>query len=525
MTKRIPPLHVLAPFAFALFPVASLYSSNLEIPLSRVVPSTIAVLVLAGVVFGVFVAAFKSGAKASTATSLFLILFFSFGLVPLSQSYGLIAYNLLLVAFMAFLFYARRAKAQFVTGANVLAIVAVSVLAAPVVQSGWKLLSWRESTHAAAAERPPMAAAYEPLPDIYHIVLDGYSRADVLEALYKVDNAPFLDALRARGFYVADTSRSNYTMTHLALASMFNLDFVPEYTATDASRYRRTVAERFVKRNRVVDLLRQHGYSFVNIASGYIGTYPNPNADVSIEPPGFDLGEFELSLLQMTPLAEFRVVTDAVVATAHRKRVLFGFDALGRVEPGSSPKFVFAHILCPHPPFVFDENGGPLSLDVAPSLNDANHFQGTAHQYAAGYASQVHFVNRKLIEAIDAILARSDPARRPIIIIQGDHGGGLTYNHTDSRYSSYWERTGILNAFLLPQDGRFQPYDSISPVNTYRVLMNGLFESDLPMLPDKSFYARWSSPWEHIEIPPSMLERPERLDLRDRSMRHSRRAQ
>ena len=49
-------------------------------------------------------------------------------------------------------------------------------------------------------------------PNIAHIVLDAYSRQDVLADLYQFDNTPFLDRLRGLGFAVADKS-------HIALQS------------------------------------------------------------------------------------------------------------------------------------------------------------------------------------------------------------------------------------------------------------------------------------------------------------------
>ena len=41
-------------------------------------------------------------------------------------------------------------------------------------------------------------------PDVYYVILDGYARADALATHYGYDNEPFLDALRERGFVVAD---------------------------------------------------------------------------------------------------------------------------------------------------------------------------------------------------------------------------------------------------------------------------------------------------------------------------------
>ena len=59
-------------------------------------------------------------------------------------------------------------------------------------------------------------------PNIAHIVLDAYSRQDVLADLYQFDNTPFLDRLRGLGFAVADRATSPYNQTLLVMSSIFS---------------------------------------------------------------------------------------------------------------------------------------------------------------------------------------------------------------------------------------------------------------------------------------------------------------
>jgi len=55
---------------------------------------------------------------------------------------------------------------------------------------------------------------------------------------------------------------------------------------------------------------------------------------------------------------------------------------------------------------------------------------------------------------------------------------------------------GILNAYHLPGDGNSQLYDSISPVNTFRVIFNQYFGADLKLLEDRSYYSPPNQPLE-----------------------------
>ena len=63
-------------------------------------------------------------------------------------------------------------------------------------------------------------------PNIFHIIVDGYARDDVMLRLLGYDNGGCLDALDARGFYVARQSYANYPSTFLSLASTVAMDYV-----------------------------------------------------------------------------------------------------------------------------------------------------------------------------------------------------------------------------------------------------------------------------------------------------------
>ena len=65
-------------------------------------------------------------------------------------------------------------------------------------------------------------------PDVYYFLLDSYPRADFIRKWMDYDNTPFLDALKQRGFYVADCSLSNYSYTRLSLATSMNMNYIEE---------------------------------------------------------------------------------------------------------------------------------------------------------------------------------------------------------------------------------------------------------------------------------------------------------
>lgn len=157
---------------------------------------------------------------------------------------------------------------------------------------------------------------------------------------------------------------------------------------------------------------------------------------------------------------------------------------LDQLRPGGvpafrSPKFVFAHIISPHPPFVLGSQG------------EAVHRADTD---LAGYRDQVLFLNRQLETILPALIAASDPP--PIIILQADHGRGGP---------SMWERMAILNALYLPGVGEQLLYPEISPVNTFRVIFNAYFDADYTLLEDTSYHSTYQAIYRFELVPETRL--------------------
>jgi hypothetical protein len=63
-----------------------------------------------------------------------------------------------------------------------------------------------------------------------------------------------------------------------------------------------------------------------------------------------------------------------------------------------------------------------------------------------------------------------------------------------------WERTPILNAYYLPGGEDRWLYPSISPVNSFRVVLNAYFGADLPFLPDATYFTSHDLERQAIDI-------------------------
>ncbi|MFC2158354.1 sulfatase-like hydrolase/transferase [Acidobacteriota bacterium] len=330
-----------------------------------------------------------------------------------------------------------------------------------------------QKTRAADAERRDTAAS--PLkPDIYYIILDAYAGPDVLDKHFGFDNTEFYEYLNQKGFYTPLNSRSNYSTTRFSLASSLNMDYIQNLSTKSglAPQNFPMIYAPMTKDNEVARILKQNGYMYVSIG------FKNEYADLELV---FGTGEefskylFINSLLNMTFFRYVLRVADIGVNPRFREGILYTFDEISKIHKIKGPKFTFAHVLSPHRPYVFGPNGEKNTIFKAISL-----------QPRQLYIRQLMYINTKVKSLIDNILEQSEVP--PIIILQADHGpilGTPSDSLLDPR--SLQNRYGILNSYYLPGASKDIIYDSITPVNSFRIILNHYLNTQYQLLKDESY--------------------------------------
>jgi len=125
-------------------------------------------------------------------------------------------------------------------------------------------------------------------------------------------------------------------------------------------------------------------------------------------------------------------------------------------------------------------------------------FGGTPALYKSGYAAQATYLSKLMLDAVDKILKNSKTP--PIIILQGDHGSKVELNQQLLEKTNVNECFPNLNAYFVPPSVRKNLYEGITPVNSFRMIFNGLFDDKFPKLPDKSYYSGWLTPFDFIDV-------------------------
>lgn len=497
------PLH---PFLFAAYSVLFVYAENLsEVLLVDMVAPLGRALIAAGAATAVAMLILRGPQRGALVATAGVVAFAFFGhlaseLVKLGlDERGQLALWAAVVAAAAIVAVLARRRLDGITlGLNTISLVLVLMTLSSIVpyEAG-------RAARVAAAPPPtdtPIAEATRlPNRDIYYLVLDRYGSDWSLERRYGIDS-DLPEWLAGEGFQVIPGARANYRATDFSLASTLNMRFLDDLTERFGPvSDDRTPARQLLDDHEVGTFLRANGYRYFQLGSWYGPTRTNSGADVVLT-EGVDT-EFSSVLhdTSMRPALD-RLLDDGIddespagegpaggdpegeppeptLRQRHRDIPLFQFRQLQRLPAAPGRKFVFAHILLPHPPYVFDREGGTVTEE-----------QEKAGDEAELVAAQLAFTNEQIRATVTTLLS-GPPESDPIIVIQGDEGPFLCGN-TDCVNldpETLGIRLGILSAYYLPD----MPAGSLPPthsaVNTFRFIFREYFGADLPPLPDRSF--------------------------------------
>ena len=495
MLKRIP----LAPFALAMFPILAMLVSNAkEVSFSVALRPLAVSQFVALLLLIIFRLILRRWDKATLVTSFLLVLFYSYGqvyyLLEVNTVAGvilgrhrflIILYAGLLIVGLWGLIFKLKNNSPVLFMANVSSL---TLLAIPVVQlfifsfqfSGLQ----QNAVQAAVQLDEPLEPNLQPLPDVYYIVLDSHTRNDALTEDYAIDNSAYLNEFRELGFYVADCSRSNYDYTQGSMVAALNMDHL-----TGLGPYLNELNSNdiwiLLKQSRVRQLLENAGYKTVAFDTGYEWSRLE-DADIYMS-----LGSESYSLQKVNPFEAMLIKSSALlILTDSQNQLLrsqfkdinfpysfhinsqnFILEQLPQISKDPDPTFAFVHLLIPHVPFVFSSDGSIVSDPLF--YNGKLSWPSDDEHLIRGYANQIEYIDREMVEIVRTILAQSETP--PIIVIHGDHG------LLDSN------RYEILNAYYLPGDGIKSLYPDITPVNSFRIIFNKFFGTEYPLLPDISY--------------------------------------
>jgi hypothetical protein len=539
MTKSPRSTLVIYPFLFGIYPVLALIAHNIgEMSLTAGLRALSLSILFTLLLYLVIYFLIGNSSKAALLASLVVLFIFSYGhLLYLLRETPVLNYSLgrhrTLVPLYTGLFIIivaiiQKTKKDLSTLTKFLNAFVIILLIFPIYQ----IISYQVKVVIAVMDQRRVIAepsvvslpTDQPAPDVYYILTDGYPRSDFITEYLGYDNTEFLDYLSSKGFYVAQCSQSNYTDTRFAMASTFNMIYLDNGTGLSEVVYTGTTLDSMIRSGIVQKNFSDLGYTLITLESGYKWLRWE-DTDYHFDPAferthrqflNLGINDFEKLLLDTTAaklIIDIPFVLNPEEAkrleeiinnpsASHRDRVFYSLNKIPEIaETISGPKFVYAHIIFPHPPFI-----------VKP---EANSLQNSSSDELTAYTAQITYLNSRLIGIVDTLIDKSDPD--PIIIIQSDHGATVDYETLGIDKSN---RLGILNAYYLPPTsiGTKSPginlpgagstgngqntklYSTITPVNTFRLIFDQYFNGNYGLIEDKSIIGR-QSPFTTLECP------------------------
>lgn len=354
-------------------------------------------------------------------------------------------------------------------------------------------------------EKPQKSAASKP--DIYYLVFDRYGNDEALKNNLGYDNSDLMKNLAAQGFVNREAAYANYPFTMSSVSSTMAMSYFPDFEKQfgGSGVWQAAFPYRDILSNPpIAKILQEHGYEYNQLSSWWDFTRVGINAD-SEPTKAFRLNvlgsEYYFSDLQRD------IMYKSIFSPWLKKGITAGDDALVKYERDmhprdnfysqmealksvagrsdkSTPQFSFAHVLVPHPPYVFDADGRYPSYDGESTDNGIDEVQK--------YTNQVTFLNHHIKEITAEIRKKSPGA---VIIIQADEGPypkefrfelspDHYYNPLDLKPEKMKQKFSILASYHMPGVNQEEVRKINSSVNAFRVVLNSYLGYELPLLPD-----------------------------------------
>lgn len=505
------------PFLFAIYPTFAVLAGSLGIlnPIQALRPSVL-ILLLTGLIFLVLFLILKDAYRTGYILSIVIFMLFYYGysyrLPKEINILGLeLSRHLIILLFWAIFlpivlsnWVWERIRPQVITKVlNISSFIALllplRLIAVYILGSASDPLTSWHPPNPPDMDVTQITTEYKP--DIYYIIVDGYGREDVLNDYYNLDNSEFIDFLERLGFYVADESTSNYSQTSLSIASSLNFEYLDYLALAGEESKNHKPLNELMLRSKTRYYLEQAGYK-IFLSGELIFAQMKDPAIVFYNPNYTRVTVFE-SLLLGSSLMEIAIEQwnlnfSDYTYQRHRERVLDGFSQINSLVNVKSPIFALVHIISPHPPFVFDQEGHPIDPNGPYNIFDSINYGGGIDEYISGYRDQVYYINTLLEETLSYIIDHSDVP--PVIILQADHGPAAYFEWDSSEGSCIKERFSILNAYYLPRNAYQSLYENITPVNTFRLIFDNYFNTRLGFLMDRNYYSSSSYPYKFTEV-------------------------
>lgn len=306
----------------------------------------------------------------------------------------------------------------------------------------------------------PQKSPINVLPDIYFVLMDGYSGNTALKKYWKFDNTLFKDTLTKLGFTISDSARGRMPATIGSLSFTLNAsDFqYPKFSLSNMD----LVTRKYVTNNALYRVLEKNGYQ-IESKSIFWDDMPFFFGQGEIDP------KFTFLCPVLTRNFVYRVLIKVYNTANSRNYTIANWFSdyddkieleLNKQEKGvyaaeKAPHFVLNHLFYTHHIFRYDSAGKRLPTTQI-GLWDP------------GYINQVKYNNNVCTKYFSNLIHTYKGAGKPLIIIAiSDHG---------SRVSRTPDEDSQIQLMVFDSQNKLQIKSQQSgSVNLMRELLNQYF--------------------------------------------------
>ncbi|MFC1491873.1 sulfatase-like hydrolase/transferase [Nitrospinota bacterium] len=320
-----------------------------------------------------------------------------------------------------------------------------------------------ERTNIPAVRSGKKTDARRKLPDVYILVFDEYGLR-VMNKPEDLKKEKDIRKILGMGFDIYENVFANYMMTGISFSSFFQSRHLGDKWSW--SKEMKAIRHS----NPLYREAMRLGYEVVVYSGHSVVPYCDPLwGDWKCVYPGHrdDAGQFFQGVIALINDVKFLIASTLVqIPVAHRILEKVGFShavhMLGqglesspvaafkrlkedteKPKKGSRPKFIFAHLVIPHPPFIVDGECVPYRKFL--DFLDKDRRNSPEHLFDA-YKKQTRCANKMMREFAE-ILAKKGVLNDSLVIFMADHGsasGGQIFKSAEE-----WSPTDIRERFSV----------------------------------------------------------------------------
>jgi hypothetical protein len=491
------------PVLFGVYPILFLWSQNL----GEVGPDDVSDVLGATFIFAIGVMllawlAFQDRARGALFITPGILAFLLYGHVAhlgvdvIHERAAIVA--LLAIALVLALKLPDRWITRADTGLRILAIALIAVTLWNIIPSAVTDATTPRAIVAGGRTLPSATTAQKR--DVYWLIFDRYGSDRAFQLGYDTTN-DLTPWLKQQGFDVLADSHANYVGTALSLSTTSNMTPLAELTQ-DVSKFNNSYQPVYnlLQGSLVVRQFQALGYRYLHLGSWWNPTRFDKAADRNYNADG--VSDFTSAVLQtsLVPVLSKAFIPKALPPTEpakHLKHNTYALDKLDALPLEGGPKFVWAHILLPHPPYIFDADGNYIESPQHAGISDTQ-----------AWREQLEYTNKRLKGFIEELLAKPVD-QQPIIILQADEGpwpdpyaaDKVNFDWDTATPDELEMKFGIMNAWYVPGGtDTLGLRQDMTAINTFPTLFDKYFGLDYPTLPDEVYASSWWKPYQSIDI-------------------------